>query len=281
MQIENTRFYVLSDGRFRLDGGAMFGVVPKALWNKLEPADAENRILMGLNCLLIVREKEKILIDTGIGNKYDEKFAAIYGIDQPENLLDQLARRGYKPEDITHVIMSHMHFDHIGWNTRYGRSGALAPTFANAVYYAQRGEFEVAQHPDPRSRASYLPANWEPLQASGRLHLIDGSGDILPGIESLVTGGHTAYHSIIKVTAGAQIVTFLADLVPTPSHLKTPYVMGYDLYPKQTMEIKPKILAQALREQWLLVFEHAASVHAGYLREQEGKLQVEPVQLSE
>ena len=278
MKIGDVDVYVVSDGTFRLDGGAMFGVVPKVLWEKLEPPDERNRILMGLNCLLIVRGQERILIDTGMGDKYDEKFAYLYDIRQEKTLLDRLAELGFQPEDITHVIMTHMHFDHIGWNTRQDEKGEFVPTFPNATYFAQRGEYEVAHHPDPRSRASYLKWNWEPLEKNQQLQLLDGTCEPLPGIESIVTGGHTRDHMIVKLKTSERTVAFMADLIPTPSHLKTAYVMGYDLYPLQTMEIKPKVLEQAYAENWLLVFEHSARVPAGTLVKEENKWKIEPVE---
>lgn len=279
MKFGDTEIYVISDGTFRLDGGAMFGVVPRVLWERLQPPDEKNRILLGLNCLLIVRGSQKVLVDTGIGDKYDAKFADIYDVRQEKTLLDGLAQLGLQPEDITHVIMSHMHFDHIGWNTRKRESGEVVPTFPNAVYFAQRGEYEFAHNPDPRSRASYLKWNWEPLEQRGMLKLIDGTQEILPGIESIVTGGHTRDHTIVKVNTDRQTVVFLADLVPTASHLKTPYVMGYDLYPLQTMEVKPRVLEQAYEEHWFLVFEHDARVKVGYLKKVEDRFVVEPVEV--
>jgi glyoxylase-like metal-dependent hydrolase (beta-lactamase superfamily II) len=279
MKFGNTEIHIISDGNFKLDGGAMFGVVPKALWSRLEPADEENRILMGLNCLLIVRDDRKILIDTGIGDKHDAKFRQIYAVHKEKSLIENLQEKGFAPDDITDVIMTHMHFDHTGWNTRKAENGELAPTFPNAVYLAQRGEYETAKNPDPRSRASYLAENWQPLETSGQLELLYGSCEVLPGIESMITGGHTEFHTFIKLTTSEGIVAFLADLVPTPSHLKTPYVMGYDLFPVQTMEVKPKVLRQACDENWLLVFEHSARVKSGYLKEDNGKYVVKEVRL--
>jgi len=258
MKIGDLEIYVLQDGTFRLDGGAMFGVVPKVLWQKKAPADARNRILLGLNSLLIVRGNDKILIDTGIGDKYEAKFADMFSVQHERNLLQRLDDLGLAPEDITHVIMSHMHFDHIGWNTRRNEAGDVVPTFSSAVYFAQQGEYDTANHPDPRSKASYLAWNWQPLEQSDQLQLLQGSGEVVPGIESIVTGGHTQSHSILKITAGKNTIVFLADLVPTTAHLRTAWVMGYDTYPLQTMEVKAKVLQQALEEQWLLVFEHDA-----------------------
>jgi glyoxylase-like metal-dependent hydrolase (beta-lactamase superfamily II) len=279
MKLGNLDIFVLSDGLFRLDGGAMFGVVPRVLWERSDPPDEKNRILMGLNCLLIIRDHEKILIDTGVGDKFDEKFGTMFGIHREKTLLDQLTDLNLQPEDITHVIMSHMHFDHIGWNTRRNAAGEIVPTFPNAIYFAQRGEYEVANNPDDRSRASYLKWNWEALEKSGQLQLLNGTCEVLPDIESFLAPGHTLYHTIVKIKSADKTAAFLADLVPTTSHLKTPYVMGYDLYPKLTMETKPKILQQAFEEKWLLIFEHAPRIKAGYLQQVEGNWKVEQVLL--
>ncbi len=280
MKFGDIEIFIASDGLFRLDGGAMFGVVPRVLWEKTDPPDEKNRILMGLNCLLVVRDRERILIDTGIGDKFDEKFAKIYSVQREKTLLDELASLSVRPEDITHVIMSHMHFDHIGWNTRRNAAGEIVPVFPNAIYYAQRGEYEVANHPDERSRASYIKWNWEALETSGQLQLLDGTCEVLPGIESVMAPGHTLYHTMVKITSAGKTAAFLADLVPTTSHLKTLYVMGYDLYPKLSMETKPKILQQAFEEQWLLIFEHAPRIRAGYLQRVEGNWNIEPVDVN-
>jgi len=279
MKFGDIDIFVLSDGLFRLDGGAMFGVVPRVLWERTDPADEKNRILLGLNALLVIRGKEKILIDTGIGDKFDEKFGSMFGVQREKTLLDHLAALDIRPEDITHVIMSHMHFDHIGWNTRRNTGGEIVPTFPKAIYFAQRGEYEVANNPDERSRASYLKWNWEALEKSSQLHLLDGTCEALPGIESFIAPGHTLYHTIVKVKSVGKTAAFLADLVPTTSHLKTPYVMGYDLYPKLTMETKPKILQQAFEENWLLIFEHAPRIKAGYLTKIDNNWKVEPVEV--
>ena len=277
MKIGDLDIYVLQDGTFRLDGGAMFGVVPKVLWEKKAPADARNRIFLGLNSLLIIRENDKILIDTGIGDKYDAKFADMFSVQQERNLLQRLDDLDIRPEDITHVIMSHMHFDHIGWNTRRNEAGDVVPTFPNAVYFAQQGEYDTANHPDPRSKASYLIWNWQPLEQSGQLQLLQGTGEVVPGIDSIITGGHTQSHSTLKITSGRETIVFLADLVPTTAHLRTAWVMGYDTYPLQTMEMKPNVLQQALDEQWLLVFEHDAHTPLARLSLDGGRMVAVPV----
>ncbi len=280
MKLGSFEISILSDGRFLLDGGAMFGVVPKALWNKLEPADEHNRILLGLNCLLLERGDEKVLIDTGIGDKFDDKFARIFGIKREKTLLDRLVEKGIGRSGITAVIMSHMHFDHIGWNTMYDENGKLVATFPNAKYFVQQGEFEIAGNPDPRSRASYLVENWQPLVENRQLHLLQGTGEILPGIESVVVGGHTKNNTIIKIDTGAGLVVFPGDFIPTPSHLKTAYVMGYDLYPGETMAAKPAFLQQAADEKWLLVFEHAAEPTAAYVMQDSKQWLLKKIEIS-
>lgn len=279
MKFGEFELFSITDGLFKLDGGAMFGVVPKVLWQRTTPANEQNRILLGLNCLLIKREKENILVDTGIGNLYDEKFAKMFEIERSVNLLDNLEKVGVAPQDITMVLLTHLHFDHCGGNCLRNEKGDIAPTFPNATYICQEGELEYAKHPDPRSKGSYLPHNWEPLEKAGQLQLISGNQEIIPGIEVFVTGGHTRDHQIVKIHENGKTACFLADLVPTNSHLRTPYVMGYDLYPKTTMEVKEKVLKQALEENWLLFFEHAPRVKAGYLVEKEGKLQIEKVEI--
>ncbi|MFQ5707412.1 MAG: MBL fold metallo-hydrolase [bacterium] len=279
MKFGEFELFVLSDGRFQLDGGAMFGVVPKVLWQKTNPDEGSNRILLGLNCLLIRCADEAILVDTGIGSNFDEKFANMFGIDKSVNLLQGLEDVGLSAADITKVILTHLHFDHCGGNCFKDVAGEIRPTFPDATYFMQSGELAYAKAPDPRSRASYLARNWEPLEQAGQVQLISGNQQIVPGVEVFVTGGHTRDHQIVRIHSDGQTACFLADLVPTSSHLKTPYVMAYDLYPKTTMEMKERVLEQALEEHWLLIFEHAPRIKAGYLKEVEGKPQIEKIEM--
>lgn len=279
MQFGDFEIHSISDGTFKLDGGAMFGVVPRVLWERTNPPNAMNRINMGLNCLLIKTQSDIVLIDTGIGNLFDDKFATMFEIDKSSSLVAGLAAIGLSPDDITRVVLTHLHFDHSGGNCSRNGADELQPTFRNATYYFQQGEFDYARQPDPRSRGSYLAQNWQAVEASGQLQLISGDQEILPGIEVIVTGGHTQHHQVVKIKSAGQTACFLADLVPTVSHLKTAYVMGYDLYPKTSMEVKERVLKQAMQENWLLFFEHDPTVRAGYLVETDGKFKIEEVEM--
>lgn len=278
MKFGKFELFVVSDGTFRLDGGAMFGTIPKVLWERTNPADDRNRILMGLNCLLIRTPTENILVDTGLGNAYDEKFAFLYGVDKSGvDLLRSLAAAGVGAADISKVILTHLHFDHAGGNCFQEESGEFRPTFPNAVYYINQGELTYAKEPDPRSKPSYLPYTWEPLERRGQIKLISGEVEVVPGVTILPAPGHTPNHQIVKMESGGLTACFLADLVPTPSHLKTHYVMGFDLDALTAMKNKERVLKQAQAENWLLIFEHSPEVKAGYLTED---LKIEPVELA-
>ena len=278
MQFGEFELFVVSDGTFQLDGGAMFGTIPKVLWERTNPADDRNRILMGLNCLLIRTPTENILVDTGLGNAYDEKFAFLYGVDKSEtDLLRSLAAAGVQATDINKVILSHLHFDHAGGNCFQKEVGEFEPTFPNAVYYINQGELAYAKEPDPRSSPSYLPYTWEPLEKRGQVALISGDEEVAPGVTILPAPGHTPNHQIVTVKSDGLTACFLADLVPTPSHLKTHYVMGFDLDALTAMKNKERVLKQAQAENWLLIFEHSPDIKAGYLTE---NLKIEPVELA-
>ncbi len=278
MKFGEFELFVVSDGTFRLDGGAMFGTIPKVLWERTNPADDRNRILMGLNCLLIRTPTENILVDTGLGNAYDEKFAFLYGVDKSGvDLLKSLAAAGVGAADINRVILTHLHFDHGGGNCFQDENGEFRPTFPNALYYINQGELAYAKEPDPRSKPSYLPYTWEPLERRGQIELISGEVKVVPGVTILPAPGHTPNHQIVKVESGGLTACFLADLVPTPSHVKTHYVMGFDLDASTAMKNKERILEQAQAGNWLLIFEHSPDIKAGYLTED---LKVEPVELA-
>ncbi|MCX6639733.1 MAG: MBL fold metallo-hydrolase [bacterium] len=254
---------VLHDGYFRLDGGAMFGVVPKTIWDRLEPADDFNRILLGSNPLLVRTGSHTVLIDTGIGSKFDSKYLEIYQIELPRMLIPELNRLEVLPESVDFVICTHLHFDHIGGNTFRDPVGVIRPTFPNAKYVMQKTEYEDALSASSRTQASYHPDDIVPLQESGQLHLIDGDEDVIPGIKVRVTGGHTRAHSIVQITSENETALYLADLIPTPSHIKVPYVMGYDLFPAETANYKEELLKEAAEGDYLLVFEHAPRSKVG------------------
>lgn len=278
MKFGEFELFVVSDGTFRLDGGAMFGTIPKVLWERTNPADDRNRILMGLNCLLVRTPTENILVDTGLGNAYDEKFAFLYGVDKSGvDLLKSLAAAGVGAADINKVVLTHLHFDHVGWNCFQEESGEFRPTFPNALYYINQGELAYAKEPDPRSKPSYLPHTWEPLERRGQIELISGDEEVVPGVTILPAPGHTPNHQIVTVQSDGLTACFLADLVPTPSHLKTHYVMGFDLDASTAMKNKEWVLEQAQAENWLLIFEHSPDIKAGYLTKD---LEVEPVELA-
>lgn len=264
-QLGKWRVHAIQAGGQRLDGGAMFGVVPKTLWERRITADDRNRIQLGMRCLLIEHDIGPVLIDTGAGNKENDKFYDIYGIENrgtqgPTALEDGLAQIGVKPADVVMVINSHLHFDHAGGNTVRRGDGSIASAFPNARYVMQRGEYEWATHTNERTAASYFPPNFEPLRVSGQMELIDGDREIIAGIQSVKTPGHTPHHQGLLVESNGERAFFIADLVPTSAHLPLPWIMGYDVEPLITLETKRRILKRAVDEDWLLVFEHDATV---------------------
>jgi glyoxylase-like metal-dependent hydrolase (beta-lactamase superfamily II) len=250
--------FPIETGRFKLDGGAMFGVVPKTLWEKRIPADERNRITLAMRCLLLVGDAKVILIDAGIGDKSDAKFAEIFGIDHEHSTLEgSLAQVGYAPEDVTDVILTHLHFDHCGGATR--RDGErIVATFPNATYHVQSEHWEWAMQPNVRERASFLKENFEPLatDATARLNLLDGGGEFAEGIELIVVNGHTRAMQLVKVFDDQSVLLFAADLVPTAAHVPLPWVMAYDVEPLRTIEEKERILGEAADKGWLLFLEH-------------------------
>jgi glyoxylase-like metal-dependent hydrolase (beta-lactamase superfamily II) len=271
---------VVSDGGFRLDGGAMFGVVPKPLWSKQKPPDERNRIGMGTNCLLIESGRDLVLVDTGLGDKHDAKFEEIYGFEAgARRLPDAIRAAGFEPGDVTHVVLSHLHFDHSGWNTRE-ESARLVPTFPKARYWLERGEVEHAREPNDRDRASYDGRNWEPLFEAGAVELFDVEAQPAAGVRAVKAPGHNRDMCVVTIDGGAPEARsiFLADLVPTSAHVPTPWVMSYDLYPLTTMEQKKAWLPRLAAEGWLCVFEHDPDVPLGRLVEEKpGRLKAEPV----
>ena len=267
----------VTDGRFRLDGGAMFGVVPKILWERCCQPDDQNRISLGLNCLLIRTGRKNILIDTGLGDKEDANFQEMFAVERIPTLRESLKMQGLDPEDIHMVVNTHLHFDHAGGNT-VRENGAIVSTFPRAKYFVQRGEYEDAARANERTRASYRRENFTPVAHVDQWEFLDGETELLPGVSVVVTEGHTRHHQSIKIESEGQVAFYLGDLIPTVSHLPLPYIMGYDLYPLQTLETKRWVLDRALNENWLLVFEHDPRVLMGRVRKDiEGKYYLEEV----
>ncbi len=272
----------------------MFGVVPKPLWERRLAADARNRIPMTMRCLLIEHPDGLVLLDTGAGNKEDAKFHEMYGIENagsdpgPTRLEDSLKQAGYAPADVKWVINTHLHFDHAGGNTRAEKAEKAEKTekadrsvvsdlsalpvlsFPDATYIVQRGELDYARHTNERTRASYFGPNFDPVDAAGRWRLLEGDGEILPGIRSRVTPGHVPWHQVILISDGGETAAFVADLLPTTAHIPLPWIMGYDVEPLRTLESKRAFLKDAVAENWRLVFEHDAHTAWGWLV-QEGK----------
>lgn len=266
----NFELTILSDGTYTSDGGAFFGVVPKTMWSKKVVADEQNRIVVGLNSLLVRTGKKNILIETGIGNKLSDKLIAVYG--QPAKLLDNLHTAGVAPEDIDIVINTHLHFDHCGWNT-VRRGDKFVATFPNAKYYVQEKEWEHGRQQLERDAISYMSPNYDPLLENGQMVLLSGDLELLPGISVRVFPGHTANMQAVIVESGGKKACYISDLIPTSAHLHPTWVMAFDLYPLQTIESRKKYYAEAIPEKWLTVFTHDPQTPWGYVeRDEKGKL---------
>ena len=265
----------LCDGFFALDGGAMFGVVPRTLWETKLPPDDRHRIPLSMRPLVVKRDGLTAIIDAGCGDKMDARSAAIYGLDRRYHLDHSLADAGLTVDDIDLVIASHLHFDHVGGFTIRRADGALAPRFPKARYVAHAGEWHDATHPHERNRASYLPENFQPLMDAGVLTLVDDGTEVAPGIRYQHSGGHTAHHQVLTIESGGKTAVFAADMYPTSVHLPDPWVMGYDLYPVDTLAFKRAFAREAIEREYLVFFEHDPSMAAGYLREANGKRSVE------
>jgi glyoxylase-like metal-dependent hydrolase (beta-lactamase superfamily II) len=280
-QVGGLRCHSLEGGIQRLDGGAMFGVVPRMLWQtKIEP-DERHRIALAMRCLLVEHPDGLLLIDTALGNKENAKFLDIYGVENQglegaTQLEDALASAGFLPRDVSWVINTHLHFDHAGGNTSMDPDlendprRRVRPTFPNATYVVQRGELEFARHTNERTRASYLPHNFEPVASAGRWRLVDGDAEVLPGVSVRLTPGHVPFHQVVLIRDRGETAVFVADLFPTTAHLPLAWIMGYDLEPLRTLESKRAFLADAVAGGWRLIFEHDPRIVSG-VPVQEGK----------
>ncbi len=269
----------LDGGTFGLDGGAMFGVVPKVLWDKKSPPDEKNRIRMRANALLLRAHKKTILIETGNGTKLEPKLRGIYKIQDGDPFLESLQRAGIQPREVDLVINTHLHFDHAGGNTRID-GNRVVPTFPNARYVVQKGELAHALNPTERDRASYFIDDFQPIVQAGLWDLIDSDAELIPGISVARIPGHNADIQAVVVTGGGKTLAFVADLLPTRHHISLPWIMAYDLYPLQTLETKRKWLLRFVKDGWIAVFAHDPDVAAATLHERDGKIEIEPVDLN-
>jgi len=270
LTLGNFELIAVSDGLYRLDGGAFFGVIPKVMWSKKVVADENNYVATGLNSIVVRTGEHTVLIETGIGNKLPEKLAKIYG--QPAQLLDNLSAAGIAPEDIDIVINTHLHFDHCGWNTVL-RAGLPVATFPKAKYYVQEGEWQYAQRPSERDGISYMTGNYDPLVASGQMQLLRGDQEIVPGISVKVFPGHTQYMQAVIVSSGGETACYISDLIPTSAHLNLNWVMAFDLFPLQTLDSRKRYYAEAIPNKWLTIFTHDPKLPWAYVeRDEKGKM---------
>jgi methylmalonyl-CoA epimerase len=266
----------LSDGFYHLDGGAMFGVVPRTLWEKRLPPDDRNRIPLGLRPL-VVRGDRTLLIDAGCGDKMNAKSADIYGLERTYHLDYALNEAGLSADDIDLVLASHLHFDHVGGFTRRDNDGRVVPRFSKARYVVHRGEWEDATHPHERNRASYLPEDFVPLREAGVLDLVDDDAEVMPGVRLRRSGGHTRHHQVVMIESQGETAVFTADMYPTSVHVPDPWLMGYDLYPMDTLAFKRTFVREAIEREYVVFFEHDPSLAAGRIRESGGRRTVERV----
>lgn len=270
MQLGDYAVQVIPDAEFRLDGGAMFGVVPRKLWSQVCPPDDENRIRMNMNCVFVDTGSEKVLIETGIGDKWPAKQSAMYGIDRARALTETLFEQtGVSADDVTIVVNTHLHFDHAGGNTRLDSDGNVVASFPNARYFVSRAELEHAEQPTERDRASYLPENWRPLVASGQLEPKDANYEVVPGLMMETIAGHNRSMQCWRLRRNGKTMFGFSDLVPTRAHLRLPWIMGYDLYPVETLAAKKRLLPEAARNHWLCLFYHDPDEPVCRLREGE------------
>ncbi len=273
MKLGNFEIQALSDGAIHFDGGQMFGVVPKPLWEKKIAADSRNRVRFGLTCLLVRTEQNNILIETGVGDKFDAKRADIYEVLHPTTLLAELKKIGLEPADVDIVINTHLHFDHCGWNVRR-ENAKLVPTFPRARYFTQRGEWEHALHPSERDRAGYVEEFFRPAEA--QTELLEGDQEIVPGIRVEVVPGHTRDMQCVHIESEGHQAFFISDLVATRAHLPYPWIMSLDLYPMETLANRKRLLPRLAREGTLVIFPHDVATPWARLAERDGGIVAVP-----
>ena len=280
MKFGDYRVEIVPDCEFRLDGGAMFGVVPRNLWAKFCPPDDQNRIRMSMNCVFIETASERILIETGIGDKWSAKHRAMYGIDRKQPLAESVeAITGTRAQQVTIVLNTHLHFDHAGGNTIQDQAGTARAQFPNARYYISQAEYDHAESPTDRDKASYFPENWRPLKDSGQLELKPETYEVVPGLTMETISGHNRSMQCWRLQQGGKTLFGFADLVPMRAHVPFAWVMGYDLYPVETVEAKKRLLPLAAREDWTCLFYHDPENPLARIVEQDGKFIAQPTDL--
>lgn len=254
------QLHIIDTGFFKLDGGAMFGVVPKTIWQRLNMPDAKNLCTWAMRCLLIVQKNRRILIDTGLGNKQSEKFFSYVEPHGEANLLSSLAKKGFSPADITDVILTHLHFDHVGGAVSKNENGNLVPTFPNATYWSNEEHWQIAMKPNAREKASFLKENFVPLQEQNQLKFVKDGEEIAAGVSVRFVYGHTHAMMLPHIKYQGKTLVYLADLIPSAAHIKLPYVMAYDMQPLVTLQEKKEYLEEAVEKRHILFFEHDAKI---------------------
>ncbi len=277
------KLYSINSGHFKLDGGAMFGVVPKSIWNKLNPADDNNMCSWAMRCLLIQEGNRLILIDNGMGTKQDAKFFGYYYLHGNDTLERSLNKYGFTSDDITDMVLTHLHFDHCGGSIKYNSDRTkLEPAFKNAKYYSNKKHWDWAIHPNAREKASFLKENIIPIQESGQLNFIDSNTELIPGLTFLEVNGHTEAMMLPIINYKDTTIAYMADLIPSTGHIPIPYVMGYDMRPLATIQEKELILNKAIENNWKLFFEHDPTIECVSLeRNEKGIRMKESILLSE
>jgi methylmalonyl-CoA epimerase len=267
----------VNDGLFRLDGGAMFGVVPKTLWERKAAADDRNRIRLAMRPLVVQAAWGRMIVDCGVGDKNDAKFADVYGLDRRRHLDHALADAGLAADSFDFVLATHLHFDHFGGATTRDPDGSVKPRFPKATYFIRRAEWHDATHTHERNRASYIPDDFVPLDKAGVIGFYDADQEIEPGVRVVRTGGHTGQHQVVFIESYGKTAVFTADLIPTTAHVQDAWIMGYDLFPMETLAFKRRFIRDAIEREYLIFFEHDPAIAAGYIRESNGKRFVEKV----
>ncbi|UCC40756.1 MAG: MBL fold metallo-hydrolase [Candidatus Aminicenantes bacterium] len=275
--LKHFEIYGLRDGFFCLDGGAMFGVVPKVLWEKKYPPDRFNRIKFALNSILINTRNSQVLVDTGVGVDLDQKSIDIFSFEREPGLIPSLQKLGYEAKDIDLVVNTHLHFDHCGGNTFRNEKGEYEPTFPKAKYIIQKGEWEYAINPCYRDKPSYHTQNFLPLEKYGLVQFVEGDKEIIEGVEVILVPGHTSHHQCVKVCSEGMVLFFMAELIPTSAHMGLSYIMSYDLFPLETLENKKKLYDQAIKEDWIVAFDHDPQHYFGKIKKIDDKYKFEPL----